>query len=136
MSVGIKIARTQPLLNHEVEILQRLKSEAEAASLRFEEQQATVIKMMEAQGRKTLKTAEVKATLVERVVPKYDEHGLRKALGAPMWTKVTKKVLDKVKLEKMVDEGEIDLNVVAQYATVTPSKPYIRFSAVTPDDDE
>lgn len=138
MSVGIKIqkaAKSAPL-DLEIETLRDLKAKAEAAQLLFEEQQERVVKTFEAQGRKTMKSGTVKATLVERSLTRYDERGLAKALGAPVWNKVTKRVLDKPKLEDAVDKGEVDINVVAQHATVVPSKPHIRFSAVTPDDDE
>lgn len=140
MPVGIKFTKpvsvTDAVLPFEIQALAELKALADAALLRFEEQQERVVKLLEQQGRKSATNGSVRARLVIGSSTRYDERGLAKALGAPVWNKVTKKVLDKGKLEDAVDKGDIDLNVVAQYATVTPNKPYIRLTPVTADDSE
>ena len=134
---GIKIQTSESgLLVPSIQMLARLKAVAEVAQARYEEAQAKFIEHMEVEGRKTLKDHQTKVTLVTRSIPKYDEKGLAKAVGATLWNKITKKTLDKAKLEKLVDEGEIDINVVAQHTTVTEAKPHLRFSAVLPDDEE
>jgi len=130
---GIKLGNKS--LNARIANLQLLKQIAERATEAYEEAQADFIKAMEAEGRKTLRDGTLKVTLVTRDIPKYDEKGLAKSLGATLWNKITKKTLDKAKLEKAVDEGEIDINVVAQHTTVTPAKPHLRFSAVLPDEE-
>lgn len=134
MPVGIKLGGRS--LNARIATLQILKRAAESATEAYEEAQAAFVKDLQAEGRKTIQDGTLKVTLVERSIPKYDEKGLAKALGAPLWNKITKKTLDKVKLEKAVDEGEIDINVVAQHTTVTWAKPHLRFSAVLPDAEE
>lgn len=134
---GIKIAKRheeETSLARQIEDLRSLKVVAEAAQQAYEEAQALFIKEMEAVGRKTLTDDTTKVTVVERSIPKYDEKGLAKALGAAMWNKITKKSLDKAKLEKAVDEGEIDINVVAQHTEIAPAKPHLRFSAVLPNE--
>lgn len=140
MSVqGIKIAQQhgkEVVLADEVQHLLRLKLAAEAAEAEYNEAQERFIEQMELVGRKSLKDDSTKVTVVTRSIPRYDEKGLAKALGATLWNKVTKKTLDKAKLEKAVDEGEIDINVVAQHTTVGEAKPHLRFSAVLPDDEE
>lgn len=135
MSVqGIKIDK--PVLTPSIAMLMRLKEQAEIAQDRYERAQADFIAHLEAEGRKSSQDGVHKATMVTRSIPKYDEKGLAKALGATLWNKITKKTLDKAKLEKAVDEGEIDINVVAQHTTVGEAKPHLRFSAVLPDDEE
>lgn len=135
MPTGIVLNPKQARLELEVERVQELKARAEAASAAFEEAQAHLVKEFQAAGRKTLRYGSLKATLVERAVPKYDERGLAKALGAPVWNKITKKVLDKAKLEDAVSNGDIDVNVVAQYTTIQEQKPHLRFSVVAPDEE-
>jgi len=137
MSVsGIKIVKRDQdaeMLSRGILLVHSLKTQAEAAQKRYEDEQERFIKEMEALGRKTLTDGKTKVTVVERSLTRYDEKGLAKALGASLWNKITKKTLDKVKLEKAVDEGEIDINVVAQHASVVPSKAHLRFSAVLSD---
>lgn len=135
---GIKIAKRheqETALAVDIQDLKRLKQIAEDAKEAFEEAQALFVKEMEALNRKTLTNDDTKVTVVSGSTTKYDERGLAKALGAPLWNKITKKSLDKAKLEDLVNDGTIDINVVAQHATVTPSKPFVRFSAVLPDDN-
>lgn len=134
---GIKIAKRQEAetaLAFAIRDLKTLKTIVERAQEEYEARQAAFIKEMEALNRKTLTDSDTKVSVVYRDIPKYDEKGLAKALGAPLWNKITKKTLDKAKLEKLVDEGEIDINVIAQHTTVTPAKPHLRFSAVLPDE--
>lgn len=134
---GIKIQKANDdVLTAQVHFLAVMKRNLDEAQARYEEVQANLIKELEARGRKTLvdEVTRTKVTVVTRDIPKYDEKGLAKALGASLWNKITKKTLDKAKLEKAVDEGEIDINVIAQHTTVTPAKPHLRFSAVLPDE--
>lgn len=70
----------------------------------------------------------ITATLVEAVRLVTDEGRLRKALGATLWQKVSRRVLDKGKLESAVAEGTVDANVVANATDEVPNAPYIRTS--------
>jgi hypothetical protein len=135
---GIKIVKgiqDAEVLAERIRDLKVLKTIAERAQEEYEARQAAFIKEMEALDRKTLRDNDTKVTVVTRDIPRYDEKGLAKALGATLWNKITKKTLDKTKLEKAVDEGEIDINVVAQHTTVSSAKPHLRFSAVLPDEE-
>lgn len=73
----------------------------------------------------------IKGTLVEAQRVLYDGDKLEKTLGAPMWKKVTKQVLDAVKLEAQITVGAIDPNVVAACSEVKDNKPYIRLGGDT-----
>jgi hypothetical protein len=78
--------------------LRQAKVEAEAASNRVEELQAALIEEMKATGDPTVHTQlggeAITGTLVEATRIKVDEAKLAKTLGADLWNKVTKKVLE------------------------------------------
>lgn len=122
-------------LDREIVFLNMLKERALAASVAAEEQQAKVIDLLRLEGKKTHRNKAYKATLVQGTTVKYNEPGLKKALGAQVWRKVTKQVLDKKKLEDLVQEGEIDVHVIAENSVVNDNKPYVRVTPVTEDDD-
>lgn len=69
------------------------------------------------------------ATLVEAARIVIDEERLKKALGADLWNKVTKRVLDKSALEDQMAQGVVDPVVVAQCSDEKPNKPYLRIGA-------
>lgn len=131
----LKIKRQEfDTLANEIEILRSMKEVAQVASSAFEDQQAYVIAMMGDQ--KTAKAQTVKATVVRRPVTTYNEAGIKKALGAVLFRKVSKQVLDKKALEQAVNDGIVDINVIAAHAEVKDSKPYISFSKIESGDDE
>ena len=67
-------------------------------------------------------------TYSSREITTLDEAGLKKELGAVAFNKLCKKVLDRPKVEKMLDEGQLDPMVVGKYAQTKRSAPYLRFS--------
>lgn len=134
-----KHMNTDPVtLESEVRRLKMLKTSSDQAAALYKEAQEHVLKLLEQAGRKTAKVDDIKITKVQGTSTRIDEKGLAKALGAAMWNKITKKSLDKGKLEDKIERGEIDINVVAQHTTVAENAPYIRLSAALedePDDD-
>lgn len=130
------IAKKQDLQDElvlEVGLLKEFKDAAAAASLRAEEQEQVVLNMME--GAKTRKAGAFRITRVAAQRVKYNEAGLKKAIGARLFNKLTKPApLDTKKLDEAVQEGLVDINVVAQYATITENKPYVRISDYVEDD--
>jgi hypothetical protein len=94
--------------------------------------ESQIIKEMEAAKRKTTATEisgiNVKVTYVQGYSTKINEDGLKKALGAARWVKVTKMVVDKSKLETAMSNGLIDPIVVGQHVTQSPNKPYLRIT--------
>lgn len=88
---------------------------------------------MERLGNKTMKSeldggriAQVTLVKGSRLV--FHEDELRKKLGAAMWKKVTKQVLDKKLLEDQVALGNVSPLVVAGAAEELPNKPYIKLT--------
>lgn len=65
-------------------------------------------------------------SVVTRVTHSFNEQGLRKALSAKTYDKFTEKVLNRTKLKKAVEEGELDPAVVAQYTEEHVSAPFIQ----------
>jgi hypothetical protein len=82
-------------------------------------------------GWKTHEYGGYRATLVKNESYKVNEMGLKRAVGARVYNKVTKSVLDKKKLEQAVTEGLIDPVIVAQNSELSESKAYIRISETT-----
>lgn len=129
----LKIAKETSELDSAIARLHLLKEQALAAQAAVEEQQAYVIDLMRLDQRKTYSTKgtyKYKATVVQGTTVKYDVAGLKKALGADLWKKVTVLQLDKKMLEDRVQMGEIDINVVAEHSKVTENKPYVRITPV------
>lgn len=58
----------------------------------------------------------------------FDDARLRASLTATQWNSITKKVLDRAKLEKAVAEQEIDPMVVANASTEVAGKPYVKIT--------
>jgi hypothetical protein len=57
-----------------------------------------------------------------------DEEGLAQALTPEVFDRYTVRKLDKAKMEKAMDTGEIDPAVVAPYVLTRVSKPYLKYS--------
>lgn len=73
----------------------------------------------------------ITATVVrgERVI--ISEESLKKKIGATLWGKVTKQVLDKEKLEAHVATGAISATDVAACSETKENKPYVKVSGDT-----
>lgn len=71
-----------------------------------------------------------------RTTVSYDEVGLKKALGAKAYAKLTISRLDKAKLEAAVQEGEVDSRVVAQHATVSTGTRSMRLTRKVADESD
>ena len=56
------------------------------------------------------------------------EKGLKKALGAKAWAKVTKRVLDEDKLMAQIQDEKIDVTTVAKHTEYIPNRPFVRFT--------
>ena len=136
----LKIAKTEnPItgdLDQEIALLHRLKEEALVASLAVANQERVVIDYMNLFGSKTRKTVAYRATLVTSTYTKYNETGLKKALGAPLWNKVTVSKLDTKKLDEAVADGLVDIMVVAEHSEVLDKKPFIKVTPVQGNNGE
>lgn len=137
--MSIQVMRTR-LLDAEIAHLHELKEEALAASLRVAQKEAEVVALMDENGTKTYKATMIsgngfRATLVRGERVKYNELGLKKALGAAVWRKVTKTSLDTKKLDEAVQEGLVPVMVVAQHSEVLFNKAYVKITPVALTDD-
>lgn len=64
-----------------------------------------------------------------------DEAGLKKALGARSFHKVTVEKVDRTKLNEAVESGALDGNIVRQYVRNEP-RPQLRLSIVEESEDD
>lgn len=65
------------------------------------------------------------ATWAQRTSRIVDEAGLKKSLGAKVWDKVTRRVLDTTLLQKAMEDDVVDPTVVATHTTEERSAPYV-----------
>lgn len=137
--VGIKIKRVDEQQLRLAEALDRLKDlknqQASVVKAVFE-QESLVVDLMDMMGQKSFSRNNMRATVVKSETAVVNEVGLAKALGAKTWNKITKKVLDKSKLEKALADGEIDVNVVSQHTEMRPRKPFVRISEVSAQESQ
>lgn len=112
--------------------LRKAKDDLSAAGERVEELQSALVGLMQASGEASLHTVTggtaINGTLVEAVRIKVNEPKLAKALGASKWASVTKRVLDKDKLDAAMVTGAVDPTVVAAASEEVHNKPYIKIT--------
>jgi hypothetical protein len=110
----------------------KLKAKAELAESNYRDAQEDLITLLST-GEDRSVTAQcgtnaITGTLVTSETLSINEEGLAKALGAKVWAKCTKRVLDKKKLEALITTGEVNAVVVAANSSETARKPYVRIS--------
>lgn len=111
------------------------KAAEESATARRQDAQDRVAVLLEAAGYKT-KTVDygdrkLKVTRSQSdYIANVDEKGLRKALGAKLWRKVSVTKLSQPLLKEAIERGEVDPLVAGQFLEVKAKKPTIHLSAV------
>lgn len=109
--------------------LSKLRHEEKELGSQISDTQTAVMEIMHSHGLASHDCGSgVKITLVEPVRVVIDEARLKKSLGARLWGKITRQVVEKKLLEACIAVGEIDANVVAACADEVPSTPHIRVS--------
>lgn len=130
---GIRLLRKAEAEDHQialrVDMLKELKETAVAAQNAFESAQARLIEDL-AEYSDIGIGMHYRAKVVRKDSVKINETGLKKALGAVLFRKATKTVLDRKKLDELMSTGEIDPVVVSTYSEISPQKPYLSFSKV------
>lgn len=106
------------------------------AEANFKNEQARLIKIIEATGEDTVVVDDdgqpVQARIRSNELLRFNEAGLKKAIGARAFNKLTKPAqLDRKKLEDAIVAGTVDPVLVAQYSETKNSSPYIQFSEPT-----
>lgn len=125
------MAHSEEITNKMAELIQAqdLAAEANAA---VKELQSELLELLAQHRRKSYSVPRgnhiFKATRVSSSRTSVNEEGLKKELGARLFNKATKRVLDKAKLEKMMDEGQVDPMIVGKHVVVKDSNPYIKIS--------
>ena len=108
--------------------LVKAKADAAALAILIAQLEKEVIDEMERLNlvRVSYQDDQIKGTLVqaERVVTSETE--LEKLVTVQMWNKITKRVLDKEKLEAMVVVGKISAATIASASEVKQNKAYVR----------
>lgn len=108
--------------------LAQLKERQKDLAEQVFEAEKRLIDALESKGQKSVSAnnGDLTGTLVKGSTITINEESLKKALGAGLWKKVTKQVLDKERLEAHIVTGDIDPNVVAQHSTEKDRKPFIK----------
>lgn len=111
------------------------KSAYDAAERRLNAAKKALLGQMEQSQQKSA-TLQIGDTLhtftyTTRDVIKINELGLRKALGARVFNRYTKRVLDRSLMEAAMDSGDVDPKTVLAYVTSERSAPYLRYSEKT-----
>lgn len=92
---------------------------AQIADLKAREKELLGWIWREAGTRGSRRFGTYKATFVRSQRSTVDEDGVRKALPASVWHRLTKEVLDPVKVEKALVEGDLDPVVIQMHTKVT-----------------
>lgn len=133
---GIRLLATRSIsvedeIAFKVDLVKELKENAQEATTRFEEAQAELVALI-GDG---YTGNRYRARVVRKDSVKINETGLKKALGARLFNKATKTVLDRKKLDELMQTGEIDPVIVSTNSEIVPQKPYISFTKVTREED-
>jgi hypothetical protein len=75
------------------------------------------------------------STSTSRTTTVFDEAGLKKALGARAYNKLTVAKLDKSKLEEAIQADQVDPAVVAQYTKINTGGTTLRLTKKAASDE-
>lgn len=93
--------------------------------------------LLEAQELKSTSTevdgVKYTTTVTARTTTSFDEAGLKKALGAKAYNKLTKPSLDRIKLTEAIDKGEVDPAVVSRFTTINNGARSVRLTRKVSD---
>lgn len=117
---------TQQMLSELSLKIHKLRAEQSILEGEITDAQVQVIELMKNNGLRNYDAGGVKVTIVEPSRIVIDENRLKRSLGARMWAKVTRTVLDRRLLDACIAVGDVDANVVANCSDEVPSKPYVR----------
>lgn len=67
-----------------------------------------------------------KMTFVQTESTVINEEGLRKEVGVKVWNKITDRKVNRAKVTKAVEDGEISPEVLGTFVQVKKASPYIR----------
>jgi predicted amidohydrolase len=126
--VQIETIQTPTAMDLAVDRVRRAKDKAEVAAQELKDSQRELMALLAVENVKTHVYDGYQATVVRNTGYTFNEAGLRKAVGARVYNKLTTAKLDSKKLEKAVEDGVIDPVLVAQYATEKKTDPFLRLT--------
>jgi hypothetical protein len=141
-----KVVRKAPAPNGAVNRRAEAKAEAALILIQYQDAKAKIAELNEqaasysAQIQMLMEQARIKnlsakkgtktisATIVAGSKLVIDELGLKKAVGAAMWNKLTSRILDRKKLDAFIASGEVSADTVAKCSEEHPIAPYLRLT--------
>lgn len=123
-------------LDLELSKLRDAKSTLEAAEREYQTCVARVAELFHARKVRTQTVDGWKHTLVQAERTKINEAGLKKAIGARAYNKLTKSSIDLTKVKAAIQAGELDPIVLEQHAEVTYNRPSFRISEAIEEPEE
>jgi len=117
----------------------RARQAADQANEQVKKAEAQLIAILEEQELKStsgeIDGVKYTSTSTSRTSTTFDEGGLKKALGARQFNKLTVAKLDRQKLEEAIQADQVDPAVVAQYTKITPGAMSIRLTKKAASDE-
>lgn len=123
-------------LDWELEKLNTLKIKHADLSTAIENQNGIVALLFDQRGQKSRAHGGYRYTLVRAERTKINELGLKKAIGARAFNKLTTAKVDPAKVKTAVEEGTLDPVILGQHAENVLNKPSVRISKADESDGE
>lgn len=122
-----------------IEALAAARGERDLAQQKVDNLERELIELMESKQQKSVigntVFGKLQATYVRRTTVQVDEEGLRKSMGAKVFDKYTDSKLNRRKLEKALEDGEVDVSVVSPFVSEKAGAAYLRWTEKKDGDD-
>lgn len=111
-----------------VDEIATIKEEIAALEERRRKRQNELVQELRARDETAAESVSFKATLVEPERTVIDEVALADDLSPEQWESISRRVMDKAKLEAAVANGEVDMDIVVAHTEFVPTTPYIKIT--------
>lgn len=116
--------------------LQRRRADLVFIQEEIDRYESKLVHLLEAKKRKTVEVNGTRFTVVRREIVRWNEPGLKRALGARVFNKLTTAKLDTKKLDAAIAAHQVDPLQVVAYGEVVPGKTYVKVTEVKSDGAE